>query len=309
MSTKEKNDWVLKIVSVLAAVVLWLYASADVNPMMEKSFDVSIAYLNQAEDMLVLEGPKRVTLTIKGRQNDLLTLRSDDFWAGIDLQDAVKGTADYPIEIRVPENVERYTASASIAKVHLGQWESKTVPVKLETNGELSSSYQLNKTSLLPESVQIEGYSHILTDIWSVSTNPLDLSSLNNDWNGTVSLNLPEGVTAAKDKVQVKLDLLEVQRKREFELPVNVRNLPDGLKATMSNNRVSCLLKGTDKEFAAFNVEQIQLYVDCAGLSLGTHTLDIQMENNSKFSAVELAPVKVEVVIENAALSSMAEND
>ena len=73
MSTKEKNDWVLKVVSILAALVLWLYASADVNPLMEKSFDVNIAYLNQAEDMLVLEGPKRVTLTIKGRQNDLLT--------------------------------------------------------------------------------------------------------------------------------------------------------------------------------------------------------------------------------------------
>ena len=222
MSTKEKNDWVLKVISVLAALVLWIYASADVNPLMEKSFDVNIEYLNQAEDMLVLEGPKRVTLTIKGRQNDLLTLRNDDFWAGIDLAMGGKGTAYYPVEIRVPDNVERYTASLSVAKVHLEQWESKTVPIKLETTGEMSASYQLNKSSLIPESVKIEGYSHVLADVWSLSTKPVDLTSLSGDWNGNVALVLPEGVTAAQDKVQLKLDLVEVQRKREFEMPINV---------------------------------------------------------------------------------------
>ena len=297
MSTKEKNDWVLKVVSVLAALVLWLYASADVNPLMEKSFDVSIEYLNKAEDMLVLDAPKRITITIKGRQNDLLTLHNDDFWAGVDLGNALKGRMDYPIEIRVPNNVERYTASSSLAKVHLEQWETKIVPIKLETEGEVSASYQLKKTTLIPESVQLEGYSHVLADVWSVSTLPVDLAALSGDWNKEVALVLPEGITAAQDKVQVNLDLLEIQRKREFELPVNVRNIDDGLTAALSQTRVICLLKGTDREFANFNVEQIQLYVDCAGAGIGKHILDISIENSSVFSAIELTPAKLEVEI------------
>ena len=96
-SEQKKNDWALKVLAVVFAVILWFYADAEQNPMTGRQFDVPVQYINQAEDYVVADGVSTVRVTIRGKEADLTSLRSDDFTATVDLTNAVAGSGEYDI--------------------------------------------------------------------------------------------------------------------------------------------------------------------------------------------------------------------
>lgn len=308
MVAKQKNDWLLKLLAVVIAVMLWFYASSELNPMMEKAFDVSLEYQNQAENAVVLDGPKTVRVTVKGRQNDLLTLRADDFWAGVDLSEADVGSAEYPVQIVVPNNVERYTVSSTRVKLLIEQTEQKTVQVRLETTGALPAGVQLVKMEVNPEVVQISGYEQALNNVSELITEAVDLASITETTELNVALRIPQGVNTANGVVHVRFEVIPAEMKQELVMPIALRNIGDQMTAMLGATTATCILTGTEQSFAEYNdMEQLQLYVDCANLTEGTHTVEIQLENHELPMAIEIVPAQVEVVI--AAQSSTGEHE
>ena len=123
---KKKNDWVLKLLALVFAVILWFYADAEQNPITNKQFDIPVQYINQAEEYVISDGVPTVRVTVRGKGTDLSSLRSDDFTATVDLSGAMPGDNEYDIVIEAPECTGTIQLSANQNKTGGGSDADQT---------------------------------------------------------------------------------------------------------------------------------------------------------------------------------------
>lgn len=286
-NSQKHNDMMLKVIALVCAVLLWCYAEAQENPSKERQLTVPVQYVNLASGYVVENANQVVQITVKGNETDIMSLRSDDFTAVVDLSNAAVGNAEYPVQVSSAAVSERFTYLPDKLAVSIDQILQKEVPVHLRTNGAVAEYYELQHTDIQPDTVVIQGKSSLIADISAVETVPIDISSITSDKELIGILQLPEGVTAqtldtefrADAEIAVYLYVQPIQSQQNLEAVIGVRNVQDGLDFVLDTEKVSLTLKG-DAELLAQQpiLDQLLFYVDCNHLAAGTYTLPIQVE-------------------------------
>lgn len=319
--SKKNNDTMLKVVALVCALLLWFYAEAQENPSKERQLTVPVQYINLAEGYVIEHAESSVQVVVKGNETDIMSLRSDDFAAVVDLTGAAVGSMSYPVQVTGTAVNERFTFTPDKLTVVIDQIQQKDVPVQLRTEGVPAQYYELKHTEIQPEVVTIRGKSTILNQIHAVETEVADISGMKTDTELTVKLVLPDGVTvrledgsfAAVADVTAALHVQAKQSERTLETSVILRNVPDGLTAVPDVHKVSMVLSG-DTELLETQpiLDQLLLYVDCSDLTAGTYTLPIAVEssNEAVHNALQMvSPQTVTVTLQwgNAAVPEVGD--
>ena len=309
-NSQKHNDTMLKVIALVCAVLLWCYAEAQENPSKERQLTVPVQYVNLASGYVVENANQVVQITVKGNETDIMSLRSDDFTAVVDLSNAAVGNAEYPVQVSSAAVSERFTYLPDKLAVSIDQILQKEVPVHLRTNGAVAEYYELQHTDIQPDTVVIQGKSSLIADISAVETVPIDISGITSDKELIGILQLPEGVTAqtldtefrADAEIAVYLYVQPIQSQQKLKAVIGVRNVQDGLDFVLDTEKVSLTLKG-DAELLAQQpiLDQLLFYVDCNHLAAGTYTLPIQVEalNETVHEALqEVSPQTVTVTLQ-----------
>ena len=309
-NSQKHNDTMLKVIALVCAVLLWCYAEAQENPSKERQLTVPVQYVNLASGYVVENANQVVQITVKGNETDIMSLRSDDFTAVVDLSNAAVGNAEYPVQVSSAAVSERFTYLPDKLAVSIDQILQKEVPVHLRTNGAVAEYYELQHTDIQPDTVVIQGKRSLIADISAVETVPIDISGITSDKELIGILQLPEGVTAqtldtefrADAEIAVYLYVQPIQSQQKLEAIIGVRNVQDGLDFVLDTEKVSLTLKG-DAELLAQQpiLDQLLFYVDCNHLAAGTYTLPIQVEalNETVHEALqEVSPQTVTVTLQ-----------
>ena len=309
-NSQKHNDTMLKVIALVCAVLLWCYAEAQENPSKERQLTVPVQYVNLASGYVVENANQVVQITVKGNETDIMSLRSDDFTAVVDLSNAAVGNAEYPVQVSSAAVSERFTYLPDKLAVSIDQILQKEVPVHLRTNGTVAEYYELQHTDIQPDTVIIQGKSSLIADISAVETVPIDISGITSDKELIGILQLPEGVTAqtldtefrADAEIAVYLYVQPIQSQQKLEAIIGVRNVQEGLDFVLDTEKVSLTLKG-DAELLAQQpiLDQLLFYVDCNHLAAGTYTLPIQVEalNETVHEALqEVSPQTVTVTLQ-----------
>ena len=309
-NSQKHNDTMLKVIALVCAVLLWCYAEAQENPSKERQLTVPVQYVNLASGYVVENANQVVQITVKGNETDIMSLRSDDFTAVVDLSNAAVGNAEYPVQVSSAAVSERFTYLPDKLAVSIDQILQKEVPVHLRTNGTVAEYYELQHTDIQPDTVVIQGKSSLIADISAVETVPIDISGITSDKELIGILQLPEGVTAqtldtefrADAEIAVYLYVQPIQSQQKLEAIIGVRNVQEGLDFVLDTEKVSLTLKG-DAELLAQQpiLDQLLFYVDCNHLAAGTYTLPIQVEalNETVHEALqEVSPQTVTVTLQ-----------
>jgi len=309
-NSQKHNDTMLKVIALVCAVLLWCYAEVQENPSKERQLTVPVQYVNLASGYVVENANQVVQITVKGNETDIMSLRSDDFTAVVDLSNAAVGNAEYPVQVSSAAVSERFTYLPDKLAVSIDQILQKEVPVHLRTNGAVAEYYELQHTDIQPDTVVIQGKSSLIADISAVETVPIDISGITSDKELIGVLQLPEGVTAqtldtefrADAEIAVYLYVQPIQSQQKLEAIIGVRNVQEGLDFVLDTEKVSLTLKG-DAELLAQQpiLDQLLFYVDCNHLAAGTYTLPIQVEalNETVHEALqEVSPQTVTVTLQ-----------
>ena len=309
-NSQKHNDTMLKVIALVCAVLLWCYAEAQENPSKERQLAVPVQYVNLASGYVVENANQVVQITVKGNETDIMSLRSDDFTAVVDLSNAAVGNTEYPVQVSSAAVNERFTYLPDKLAVSIDQILQKEVPVHLRTNGAVAEYYELQHTDIQPDTVVIQGKSSLIADISAVETVPIDISGITSDKELIGILQLPEGVTAqtldtefrADAEIAVYLYVQPIQSQQKLEAMIGVRNVQEGLDFVLDTEKVSLTLKG-DAELLAQQpiLDQLLFYVDCNHLAAGTYTLPIQVEalNETVHEALqEVSPQMVTVTLQ-----------
>jgi len=167
------RDSVLKIISFVIALLLWIYIIAVVDPSVDVTVkDIPIRYTNQnmIEDKnlcLINDSKATVELKIRGSRKRIANIDNKNIYATVDLATVGKtGTFSLPIAISIPYEYSEiiskkpYNASVVIDKVITAEKE-----VKVITSGSTANGYVAGEAVVDVQSVRLRGAASMIERI------------------------------------------------------------------------------------------------------------------------------------------------
>ncbi|MDN5323626.1 MAG: hypothetical protein PWQ67_2080 [Clostridia bacterium] len=186
MGETWKDNLIYKMIAILLAILLWLYVSADQNPPIEKTLNLTVNYDNLRDDLTLTSKGNSVNVKIRGDQKVINSLGLKDFKASVDLSQVKMGEQSLPVKIVNPLGVEIVEISPKEVKVNVDKISEKQVPVKVALLGQTAHGYSSFKASVKPSQVVIRGPRNILENLVEARADV----NLNNAQSNLV-LNLP----------------------------------------------------------------------------------------------------------------------
>lgn len=197
------------MLSVLFAVIFWLFVMDQENPEMSKwIYNIPVELKN--EQMLLDDGlvimdktEKLVDIEIKGRRNDVMDVAADDIKITANLMGYGKGNNSVALDRTILyDNVMISDISQQEVKLFMDQIIEVPKPVNVSIAGKIKSGFIKDNMQLLPEEVIVKGpetyVNSVLeligevdvTDIIEDTTKEVAIHAVDNDGNGVSNIEL-----------------------------------------------------------------------------------------------------------------------
>lgn len=213
MANKITNSkWPLRILSIVVAVVLWVYVIVSEPIDVERK--VSIEFINPPGMALSASINKELTLKLHGARAFLNHAFVNAQKIYIDLnQYPYRGQKNFNVEFSakdfaLPLGVKLVEVRPQSIAVSFQKITFKRVPIRLNLVGRLGVDFRLVGQDLNPKEVVIEGPEELVKEVSEVSTLPVELSQIK--INGALKVYLHE----VDDRIVIKdHDFIEVDFK------------------------------------------------------------------------------------------------
>lgn len=166
MKTKIFNNLLLKILSVVAAILLWLMVVNIDDAIDSKPFrNVKVNMINtdilttQGQMCRIEEGTDTVDLTVYARRSVLKDLKASDFIVTADMQKDLRYGSMVKIEVEYTGNatIDRIEQSRENVLVSIEQSVTKQFKVSVETKGECGNGLVVGSTIPAQTLIEITG--------------------------------------------------------------------------------------------------------------------------------------------------------
>lgn len=204
-------------------------------------------------------------------------------------------------------DAKELTLSVSTVGVSVHFVNTKTVDIVVKTSGTLSADLKLGSIKTDPSSVMVIGEASALNNVANITIpdSVINLSNITGSFMTTVDISsyLPEGVeltegTSSKVTIYVLMEEEVASTAHVSTDNIELRNVPEGLSATLTTEKITVNVYGTQSAIDALNASDIKGYIDCSGLSAGDgQNVVLQFENPDGIT-VQNTSVTVNVVEE-----------
>ena len=243
MKINLKHNFLIKIISVCIAIVLWFYIQIVQNPEINFTYSnmkvslVNSSILQERNLIIVGETDFRTDVTVNCPRWNLNELDKEDFVAYVDLSE-VKGSGitELPIKIRMNnENIIVANKSPATVSVEVDKIVTVEKDLKVYSAGKLPEDYYTSMSLIVPEidKISVEGPQSVVSKISNgIITVNLDnkKESFENaykvvlvDSEGTAIAD--ERITVFSGSVNVKVDVFPKKI-----VPITVTGIPEEIK-------------------------------------------------------------------------------
>lgn len=226
MGKKLLNNWGIKLLSVILAIVTWISVIFLVDPVVDSEpheVTVKIINTNVVTDndkvFTVLDNSRNITVTLTGTASMLATIKSEDITATADMRELMKWQSDI---------------SEEDSRAIVG-----TIPIRIECKGitsrNISASSQTVKVS-----IENKHSSEFVVNVTTNNTSPASgfvVGRLTSSVK-TVTISGAESLIAKIQKVEAEIDVTNLTSDKEFEnVALNIYDKNgDKLTATQLEN-------------------------------------------------------------------------
>jgi YbbR domain-containing protein len=173
----------------------------------------------------------------------------------------------------------------------------KTVPLAAQVVGNPAFGYQIVGIFVDPSALTVSGEPKVLDTLEFLPTRPVDVSGADGDMALNVAPAWPPGVAPVRQQnLVVRIYVSPIEGSKTIEVASSVRNLAEGLQATFSPNSVPVTVAGPMPVLAGIRPQDVQVTIDGAGLTPGTHTVRPRIDLPPLVRALS-APERVTVTI------------
>ena len=226
---------------------------------------------------------------------------------GVDVDvSGAKGTVNTQSDINMYDsdgNIianEELEMSSETADVIVEMARTKTVPVVVKTSGTPSQDCVVTGTSLSQTSVVISGQQEALSKIDNITipSSAVSVDGLSEDKTYTFKLTdyVPSGVKIVSDsrlQVTIKISKALTKTVHISSDAIKIENVSSGYNAVIEGTGIDVIISGTGTMLENISATDITCNVNAAGLSAGTHSVDVSVSVPDGCSVLESSSVKL----------------
>lgn len=226
---------------------------------------------------------------------------------GVDVDvSGAKGTVNTQSDINMYDsdgNIianEELEMSSETADVIVEMARTKTVPVVVKTSGTPSQDCVVTGTSLSQTSVVISGQQEALSKIDNITipSSAVSVDGLSEDKTYTFKLTdyVPSGVKIVSDsrlQVTIKISKASTKTVHISSDAIKIENVSSGYNAVIEGTGIDVIISGKGTILENISATDITCNVNAAGLSSGTHSVDVSVSVPDGCSVLGSSSVKL----------------
>lgn len=197
----------LKLASLILAIALWFFVILSGRSGI--FMDIPIMYINVPQEFEVVDFPKTVSVNIEGQERLLKNLKQNEINAVINLSDAKAGKSFYTLtheNIKRPQTLEITSIEPQTISITIEKLLKKTVSVQPAVVGVPEHGFVIVEIKVTPEEIVIEGPRNIISKIYNVKTEPIDITGLKNNVQFKAKINMTNStIRVPEQKVDVNI--------------------------------------------------------------------------------------------------------
>ncbi len=181
-----QTDWFLKVISVLIAIVIWIYVVYEYNPQYETWVrDIPITYVNRTQDfengkMVVLDSSSEtVDIKIRGRRRLVSSIDAGNTTATVDMAEVSKeGTYALPVNVHfAADGIEVLQKKPYSQQLTVDKVVTEERQIEVDEEGQLADGYVVENETTSPAAVQLTGPQSVIGTVakCSISVNFTDV--------------------------------------------------------------------------------------------------------------------------------------
>ena len=272
-----RNIW-LKFLSICIAAMLWLLVAGD--RVVERALRVPIEFQNLPQGLeIVGEPPESVDVRLRASSGTLGRLVPGDIGAVIDLRTARPGRRLFhltPGGVRGPYGVEVVQVVPSTLPIAFENAAVRIVQIRPSVEGRPAPGYEVGSITSDPATVEVIGPESSLRGLTEAMTEPISVSNATRPIREVVTVGVadPSVRLRTPQTAEVTVQIVTGSAQRSLSgLPIQVRNLDNGLRARLLPSAVSVTVRGTQQAISELTADGLQVTVDASGFQPGTTAL------------------------------------
>ena len=212
MVEKLFENWLLKLISLAFAIVLWFFVMGESR--MELNYIVPLEYEKLPNGLMIAnEVPTSVAVRISGPRALQVNLSPSDISLGVDLKGLTAGVTSFKRleeNLNIPSGLKITRISPSYVDVKLENIRERDVPVRVVLTGSPAPGFLVKSTQVEPLRVTVSGAESELKGVSEVVTEEIDISNVQESFSQTVAISYIGNYTDLKEiktvDVQVVLE-------------------------------------------------------------------------------------------------------
>lgn len=275
-----RNVW-LKFLSISIATLLWLVVAGD--RIVERALRVPIEFQNLPVGLeIVGDPPEAVDVRLRASSGTLGRLVLPDLAAVIDLRSARPGRRLFhftPASVKVPYGVEVVQVTPATLSIGFENSAVRIIQVRPSIEGTPGAGYEVTSVTSNPPTVEVVGPESSLRGLEEAMTETISVAGATRSLREVVTIGVADpGVRLRTPQTaEVTVQIVAGSSDRTLAaVPVQIKNLDNGLRARVTPAQVSVSVRGTADGVRALLPEALAVHVDATGLNVGNHTVDVR---------------------------------
>ena len=296
-----KRNWPAKLLSLLAAIVMWFFIMRDQNPVMEVTYTIPVQVQNLNSGYIIEDAPDVVRVVLAGPRDTIMSMKSDNLRAYIDASGVKPGQNNVTINFTPPAGMNLVEVKPDTITINVDEYAEKTIPVEIVPIGKFSDDIALKSVTIVPKEVTVSGRKQQVNAVSKVvmkvnvagQTKNFSAVSTLEAWD-TVGNVLDVHINPNQGQAQYELNLLRKEKAVPITVPT-VGTVAEGYEVK-STSATPTQLTVTGREEMIDFVTEIQTEpIDVSGATetvQGNYNLVLPNGVNSNTTTVR---VKVEI--------------
>jgi len=301
LRTIFKNFW-HKLGSVLLAIIIWSIVQGEeiieFNRRIKVDISVANGYALKGKSIRYVDATVRGPRVLLGEPSNL------PLEAKIYIPSDQTGNLEIPFDTRYLKDWDsriKITVRDAYISVFVDEEVTKEVPIREVLQGAPAEGFFIEKIIISPSKLQVKGIKSEIGKLSEITTQPIDISKLNQSKSLEVSLVTPPnlGTNALNvDLVKVKLQLGDSKINKRFtSIPLEV--VGSEYEASARPKYVSIVIQGTPGVLSFVNKEDLRAFVELTNMLPGKHEKEIQVKIPPNTVLIETFPQKGNIQISN----------
>ena len=186
------------------------------------------------------------------------------------------------------------------AKVTVTLLELKTVPLSLTVNGNVPNGYILESKNQ-PDSITVKGTAEALSQVESISAEPMDISGETASVNLPIILTLPAGIEVSTVSVDLTLQLtitpVTVKTFKYNGGDLTLKGLAAGLAVDLPTQTIQIAVQSSAEISSGLVAKDFSLSLNLESLKAGTYRVPILVETSKTGFTYLTTPTDIQITI------------